>query len=167
MSDQPGLLGRIDRTGVPLLLCRLAIGALFIYMGIVKAREPVTFLKLIREYEMVPDGGWWFLNWSVATLPWIEILCGLLLVLGVGLRGTALVIMAMLAVFTPAIVLRGLGIHNTEQLAFCKIYFDCGCGAGVVNFCGKLAENTALFLGALLILFSRSQRFCLRARLFS
>ena len=76
-------------------------------------------------------------------------LCGLLLVLGIRLRGTALLIMAMLAVFTPMIFLRGLAIHEQQHTPLCGIYFDCGCGAGVVNFCVKLAENTALFLGAL------------------
>jgi uncharacterized membrane protein YphA (DoxX/SURF4 family) len=167
VSDQPGLLGRIDRTGVPLLLCRLVIGGLFIRMGLVKAVDPAAFMHLIREYHMVPDGGWWFLNLAAALLPWVETFCGYMLIFGVGLRGTALVIIAMLAVFTPAIVLRGVGLHNTEHLAFCKIAFDCGCGAGVVNFCWKLVENAALFLGALLILLSRSQRFCLRARLVS
>lgn len=165
MKDRPGLLMRAHRTGVPLLLCRLAIGGLFIYMGIVKAMDPVTFLKLIREYDMVSDAFWWFLNLSVATLPWIETLCGLLLILGVGLRGTALVVMVMLAVFTPAIFVRGLSIHNAERLALCKVYFDCGCGAGIVNFCWKLAENIAVFLGSLLILLSRSPRFCLRHHL--
>lgn len=165
MSDQPGLLGRIDRSGVPMLVCRLVIGGLFIRMGLVKAMDPVGFLKLIREYEMFPDNVWWLLNFTVATLPWIEVLSGYLLILGIGLRGNGTLILFMLAVFTPMIFLRGMAIHGEQQISFCRIYFDCGCGAGVVNVCWKLAENIALFGGALYILLSRSTRFALRAKL--
>lgn len=162
MSTEPGLVRRFYRSGAPMVFCRLAIGGLFIYMGIKKAMEPVTFLKLIREYEMFPDGLWWLLNFTAATLPWVETLCGLLLILGVARRGTALLIMAMLSVFMPMILLRGLGIHNAHDTPFCSIYFDCGCGAGIVNFCWKMAEDIALFFAALLILLSRLHRFYLR-----
>ena len=165
MNERPGLLGRVNRSGVPALLCRLTIGGMFIWMGLVKAMDPVTFIKLIRQYDIVPDSGWWFLNVSVATLPWLEILCGLLLVLGVGIRGTAVLVMAMLAFFTPMVFMRGLGIHHAEQIPFCQVYFDCGCGAGIVNLCYKLAENTILFLAAAFVLISGSVRFCLRPKL--
>ena len=35
-SEQPGLLTRLDRTGVPLLLCRLALGVVLVAMGLAK-----------------------------------------------------------------------------------------------------------------------------------
>jgi uncharacterized membrane protein YphA (DoxX/SURF4 family) len=165
MSEQPGLLARIDRTGVPLLLCRLALGTLFIIMGLKKAIAPAVFMNLIRQYNAIPDGVWWLLNFTAITLPWVETFCGLLLIMGVALRGTALTLMAMLAVFTPAVLIRGLGIYHAKEIAFCTIRFDCGCGAGPVWICTKLVENTALFLGAVIILASRSTRFCLRPRL--
>ena len=161
MSTEPGLVRQIYRSGAVTVVLRLVIGGLFIFMGLKKAMDPVEFLKLIREYQMFPDSAWWLLNFTVATLPWVETLCGLLLVLGIRLRGTALLIMAMLAVFTPMVFLRGLTIHEQEHKAFCDIYFDCGCGMGEVNYCWKLAENTALFLGAVWILLSRSRRFYL------
>ena len=164
MSDEPGLIRQVYRSGAVTVVFRLVIGGLFIYMGLKKAIAPVDFLHLIREYKMFPDSVWWLLNFTVATLPWVEMLCGLLLVLGMRLRGTALLIMTMLAVFTPMIFLRGQAIYAQQQIDWCKISFDCGCGAGVVNFCAKLAENTALFLGALCILFSRKRRFYLHVQ---
>lgn len=162
MNSEPGMIRRLYRSGALMVFCRLAIGLLFVYMGFKKAMDPVTFLKLVREYEMFPDNIWWLLNFTVATLPWVEILCGLLLLLGIAHRGTALLVMVMLSVFTPMIWLRGLGIHDAEHIPFCRIIFDCGCGAGPVNFCWKMAENIALFLAAALILFSRIHRFYLR-----
>jgi hypothetical protein len=47
---------------------------------------------------------------------------------------------------------------------FCAISFDCGCGSGEVNVCGKVLENSVLWLLALLALLSRSRRFCVGGR---
>ncbi len=86
------------RASVVTLLARLILGGLYVFMGASKALEPVSFLKLVREYEVVasPVG----LNLVAATLPWFEVLCGLLLLAGVAVRGTALVSFAMLVPFT-------------------------------------------------------------------
>ena len=70
-------------------------------------------------------------------------------------------IAVMLAVFTPAILLRALAIQAAEGTPFFEIAFDCGCGAGVVVIWQKLLTNTALFLAALIGVFSLSRRFCL------
>jgi len=47
----------------------------------------------------------------------------------------------MLFIFTGAIVLRALEVHDSGGQAFCEIAFDCGCGSGVVNICTQLVEN--------------------------
>lgn len=165
MADNQGLLSRMDQTGIPLLLARLVLGGLFTWMGIAKIIEdPTQFLKLMRQYEALPDSLPYFLNLVAVVLPWIEMLCGLALLLGVAVRGAALVSTAMLALFTPMILLRGLEIYSAGGVSLCDVNFDCGCGAGVVFLCHKLAENTGLLLLAVLVMFSRSRRFCLIAR---
>jgi len=158
-------LKRFDQTGVPLLLARLVLGGMFIYMGWAKIFDPVDFLKLIREYRMFPDGGFFLLNLTAVVLPWIEVLCGVLLILGVGLRGSALLLLVMLVGFTIVVAVRAIGIYQAQDIAFCAIKFDCGCGAGEQNICLKLPENVGLSLLALMVLVSRSQRFCLRREL--
>jgi len=165
MSDQPGLWRRLDATGIPLLLCRLVLGGLFIYMGLKKTADPVAFMKLIHLYKMTPDALWWLLNLIAVTLPWIEVLCGLLLLLGVAVRGSALTLLAMLLVFTPVVALRAIDIYTTSEIAFCGIAFDCGCGAGVVKICHKLPENISLSLLCVITILSRSTWLCLRAKL--
>ena len=82
------------------VLARWLLGGLFIYMGWQKALHPELFLKLLREYQMVESP--LALNSIAVSLPWFEIFCGLLLVAGVAVRGTALLLAAMLAVFTWA-----------------------------------------------------------------
>ncbi len=166
MTNQPGLLRRLDRTGVPLLIARLVLGGLFVYMGIEKTLDPVGFMKMVREYHMVPDHPPILLNLIAAVLPWLEVFCGVLLIAGVALRGTALLLLAMLVGFTLAVALRALGIYHAQELPFCAIKFNCGCGAGEEWICHKVPKNLGLCLLSVLILVSASRRFCLRGDLF-
>ncbi|RME38181.1 MAG: hypothetical protein D6788_07980, partial [Planctomycetota bacterium] len=99
------------------------------------------------------------------TLPWLEILCGIGLVLGIWTRAAAIVVALMLAGFTPAIFLRAMEIHRNEGTPFFKIAFDCGCGTGVIVTWKKLLENTALFLAAVLTACSRTTVFSVSAYL--
>ena len=190
MSEQPGLWQRIDRTGVPLLIARLLLGVVFIWMGFTKTglaraaldktgliktaavknmidkgtielSDPIDFIKLIREYEIVPDSQYVLLNIIAGVLPWFEVACGILLIAGVALRGTALIFLIMLAGFTIMVALRAISIYQTGGISFCDIEFNCGCGAGVVRICRKLPENTFLLLLSLVVLLSHSRRFCL------
>ena len=126
------------------VLARWALGALFIYMGLVKAAHPDHFLKLIRQYDMVTNP--MLLNSIAAILPWFEVFCGLMLVAGIAVRGSALMLVCMLVPFTLIVLRRALAIHAAQGIGFCLIKFDCGCGAGEVFICNKLVENSALFL---------------------
>ncbi len=161
MSDEHSIIRRIDESGVPLLLVRLLIGGLFIYMGVQKIGHPGDFLKQIHLYGLLPERPPYFLNGTAIVLPWLEVLCGAALILGVWLRGAALSVAAMLLVFTPAIFLRAMAIHAAKGTPFMEIAFDCGCGGGAVIIWQKLLQNTSLFLVTLLALLSRSRRFCL------
>ena len=162
MRTNPTLLRRLDATGVPLALARLVVGGYFIYMGVMKILDPVAFLKQIRLYEMLPESPPFFLNGTSIVLPWLEVICGLALIVGVYVRGAGALIAAMLLVFTPAIFLRALSIHNTEGTPFLQIVFDCGCGAGEVIIWKKLLANTGWFLAALVPVVSLSRRWCLQ-----
>lgn len=166
MSDQPNLLRRIDGTGIPLLAARVLLGAMFIYTGIEKALAPIDFMKMVREYHMVPEQPALMLNLIAAVLPWLEVFCGVLLIAGVALRGTALLLLVMLIGFTIAVTLRALNIYNTQGLPFCAIKFNCGCGTGEEWICEKVPKNLGLCLLSVMILLSASRRFCLRGDLF-
>jgi len=147
------------------LAARWILGALLIYVGFIKAMHPVDFLKVLRQYELVHSP--FLLNTIASTLPWFEIFCGLLLVCGVAVRGTALLAILMLVPFSGAVLHRALAIHDAKGLALCAIRFDCGCGTGQVAICQKLAENGVAVALAALILFAASHRWCLRPSLWS
>lgn len=163
-TGRPGLLRRIDQTGIPLAIARLVLGLVFVLQGWAKtdeAADAVTFAKMIREYEMLPDGAYMLLNVSAVCLPWIEIVAGVLLILGLMVRGSALALFLLLTVFTVAIVYRAIGIHGAEQIPWCDIKFDCGCGTGDQYVCSKVPQNVGLWVLSIVAMLSRSRRFCL------
>jgi uncharacterized membrane protein YphA (DoxX/SURF4 family) len=142
------------------LIARWFLGGFFIYMGLSKVLHPEAFLKLVRQYEIVTSP--FLLNSIAAALPWFEVFCGLLLVLGIAVRGSALMLVAMLVPFTYVVFNRALAISTTQAIAYCAVKFDCGCGSGEVIICHKLVENSLLILLAVGLLFSRSSRLCAR-----
>ncbi len=138
---------------------RIVLGALFVYLGTVKAMDPIGFLKLVRQFDLLPQP--FLLNAVSGLLPWFEIFCGGLLLAGIRPRGTALVAAMMLVAFTALLALRALAIFRAGHMPFCTIRFDCGCGTGEVLICAKLAENVATTLLACVILGRGGRRFCL------
>ncbi len=90
--------------------CRLLIGGLFIYTSYPKLLRPDEFARLVNGYRLLhPD----LVNLVGVTLPWIELLAGVFLVVGIIPRSAALAIAGLLSVFIAAGVLallRGLDI---------------------------------------------------------
>lgn len=157
-------LRRLDATGLPLLLSRLVLGGMFIWLGTSKVSDPISFLKLIREYGIIPADMPVLLNSMAVALPWLEIWCGALLLLGVAIRGAGASLLLLLCVFSSAILLRAIDIYATGGQDFCAIKFDCGCGAGEQFVCSKLPENLGLMLLCFVALWSESRRFCLGSK---
>jgi uncharacterized membrane protein YphA (DoxX/SURF4 family) len=147
------------------VLARWLLGAVFLYMGLNKTLHPVEFLKLVRQYDLVQSS--LLLNTIAAALPWFEIFCGLLLLTGVAVRGTALMLILMLVPFTVLVFRRALAIQSALAIPFCAVKFDCGCGTGEVFICRKLVENFfyIVFSGWLLAGYGRN--LCVRHTLMS
>ena len=159
-SPPPNVSRRFDWLGV---LARWILGATFVYLGAVKTLHPVDFLKLLREYDLVQN--YWWLNAIAGVLPWLEIVCGLLLLSGIAVRGTAVVVSGLLAAFTAVIFHRVIALMAPKSLAFCAVKFNCGCGNGEVIACHKLFENTCLILLALTLAFGHGRKCCFRYQL--
>jgi uncharacterized membrane protein YphA (DoxX/SURF4 family) len=153
-------IAQTSRADVAAVLARWLLGAVFLYMGLSKALNPVDFLKLLRQYDLTQSS--LLLNSMAATLPWFEVFCGLLLLAGVAVRGTALALMAMLVPFTGLVLHRALLLQSALAIPFCAVKFDCGCGAGTEFICRKLLENFLLMLLSGWLLFGHGRRFSLR-----
>lgn len=160
MTASDPIIKRWQATDLVSLAARFLLGALFLYMGLNKALHPVEFLKLVHQYHVLSS--YFLLNLVASALPWFEVFCGVLLLLGLAVRGTAVMLLAMLIPFTVLVFLRALAMHQAGGMPFCAIKFDCGCGTGEILICRKLAENVVFMaLSAGLILWRRD-RLCLR-----
>jgi uncharacterized membrane protein YphA (DoxX/SURF4 family) len=93
---------------------QLALGALFVIAAIPKIADPPSFAHMIFNYRIVPAS---LVNLMALTMPWVELLAGLALILGVWKRAALGLIGAMLVVFIIAI-----GINLARGNAI-----DCGC----------------------------------------
>jgi uncharacterized membrane protein YphA (DoxX/SURF4 family) len=147
----------LDLAGV---LARWAVGLMFLYTGFNKAMHPEIFLKQVHEYGVVTQP--FLLNCIAGALPWFEVFCGLLLMAGLAVRGSAFLSLGMLAGFTPLVLRRALAIGATHAIPFCAIKFDCGCGTGEVFICHKLTENCTLMLLSAWLLAGYGRRWCAR-----
>ena len=122
---------------------RLVLGFVFIYASVDKIAHPAEFAQSIYNYRMMPHAT---INLMAILMPWLELICGVLLAIGVLWRGSALLIGFMLLVFIIAIstaLLRGLDI-------------SCGCfsvegGHGVAV--DLLVRDVLMFIGAGIVLF--------------
>ena len=114
------------------ILFRIILGFIFIYAAMDKIVDPFTFAVDIRNYELTPEI---ITNIMALTLPWIELFCGLFLILGIFPRTVAFMICTMLIVFILAIsmaMLRGLNIDcgcyhttgNSAKIGFKKLIED-------------------------------------------
>jgi uncharacterized membrane protein YphA (DoxX/SURF4 family) len=147
------------------VLARWLLGAVFLYMGLNKALHPVEFLKLVRQYDMVQSS--LLLNSIAGALPWFEIFCGLLLLAGVAVRGTAVLLILMLVPFTVLVFRRALAIQSAQAIPFCAVKFDCGCGTGEVFICRKLLENFLFIVLSIWLLAGYGRKLCVRHTLMS
>jgi len=93
---------------------QIALGAIFVVAALPKITDPPSFAHMIYNYRILPAA---LINISALIMPWVELLCGLALILGVWTRPARIIVGLMLAVFMVAIswnLLRGNAI-------------DCGC----------------------------------------
>jgi uncharacterized membrane protein YphA (DoxX/SURF4 family) len=152
--------GKVGLLDIAAVAARWLLGLLFVYTGLQKVIDPVAFLKLVRQYDLVHTP--FLLNAIAATLPWFEACCGLLLLLGVAVRGTAITLVAALVPFTSVVWHRALVLEAAKMIPFCAVKFDCGCGTGEVFICAKLLENFCLILLSCWLISGRGRRCALR-----
>ena len=118
------------------IVARLALAAVFLWAAYTKLRDPwMIFAMEIDAMHIVPGA---MVEFLARTMPWLELLVGVLLLVGIKTRWAASVATALLAVFfTTLLVLYLRGFQG-----------DCGCfGPGE-----QLGPKTLVRDGALLAL---------------
>lgn len=122
---------------------KFAIGFVFIFAGIEKIAEPLTFSDSIANYKMLPIA---VVNFFAIAIPWIEVVSGILLIFDKFVKENAFIFNLLITFFTLMVllaVIRGLDI-------------DCGCfgtaDAQKVGF-QKISENIGLIILGLYVYF--------------
>jgi putative oxidoreductase len=114
------------------LASRLFVAGVFIFASYDKVWDPANFAKSVATYDLLP-------LWAVAgvsvALAWLELLVGVMLVLGLRTRAAAVWASGLLVFFTGLMLYAGITGAG----------FDCGCFPGG----GEAAAHQAGYEGAL------------------
>ena len=105
---------------------QIVLGIIFLVAAWPKIVDPPSFAHLIYNYRILPAG---LINITALTMPWLEILAGLALVLGIWVKPARWLIAAMLVVFILAIA---FNLMRDNAI-------DCGCFD--VSAAGKTHEE--------------------------
>ena len=111
------------------IISRIIVGVVFVSYGVDKIITPKDFAHSILNYQILPPS---MVNIMALVLPWIEVIGGILLLLGIRLRASAFLLGLLLVTFIMAIsaaMLRGLEINcgcsaHSEPVGFQKILED-------------------------------------------
>jgi len=82
------------------LLARLYLGFVFVYACLHKIAEPATFALDVATYQFLPLP---LINIFALVMPWLELLTGVMIVLGLRTRAAALLIAGMMVAFMIAL----------------------------------------------------------------
>ena len=122
-------------------VARVALGVVMVSAGGLKLSDPDQAVRAVQAYQILPQGVTHAVGYG---LPMLEIVLGVLLLLGLGTRTTAVLAGLFMVVFIAAVSsawARGLSI-------------DCGCfgGGGAVGSAGKAWRYLSEILRDLLFL---------------
>ena len=122
------------------------MGVLWVWASLDKIQDPAQFSRDIANYHVMPFG---LENLSAIVVPWLELLIGIGLIIGVMVDGAALISFSLMLLFIVLIsqaILRGFNI-------------ECGCGLKEGQLVGweKILENI-VFLGASYLVMIRPEK---------
>jgi len=107
-----------------------------------------TFAESIKAFKIIPvDGGEHVIRLLAFTIPWAELICGALLILGLWTRAAATLVSVQLLVFTGAIL--SVIVRNLDVTCGCFGKFEWPC-TGPMGWC-HVARDVALLAMALIL----------------
>ncbi len=133
------------------LLVRLAMGIIMIAAAVPKLMNVDESVRAVRAYRLLPEV---FVPFAGTVLPYLEFVFGLVLIVGVFVRWSAILWLALMAVFVFGVA-----------WAWAKGYsIDCGCFGGggdvpegTTDYPGHMLERAVFVaLGVFLLVFPRT-----------
>jgi putative oxidoreductase len=141
-------LARIITDKRVVLIFRLVLGFTLIYASLDKIANPDQFARIVYNYHILPK---FLINVFAITLPWVELLTGLFLILGILTESASLLASFLFVVFIIAISIN----------LFRGINLNCGCfstdPAGKKEGANLLVRDFLyLFLGLMIFFFNKN-----------
>jgi uncharacterized membrane protein YphA (DoxX/SURF4 family) len=136
------------------LAARWILGLTFIYASYHKILAPADFAKIVYGYDLFPSG---IINLIAIVVPFIELIAGLTLILGIYPRSAVMIINGLLVMFIIVLAINLIRGHE----------FDCGCfsakEAGYFSSAGStlVRDIIYLILGLQVFLFQGIRRICI------
>ena len=133
---------------IVVLIARILIGGILIYSSLEKFIDPSGFASAINNYHIVPFG---LENSFAIILPWLELIIGICLILGIFIDGAGFLVIIVMVIFIIAITYALLSGYNIE----------CGCGLKPGEMVGvqKIIEDFTYLILAWMILKRPKRRF--------
>lgn len=131
----------------PLLLFRIIVGGVFVWAGVLKIIDPLGFAQSIENYQVVSRAPAFLV---ALVLPWVEVVSGAFLIIGVLKRSSALLISLQL-----------IGFIGLVAFALARgIDTSCGCFGSFSRRADLtlILTDAVLLILALIVLFARPAR---------
>jgi len=87
------------------LAARFVLGGVFIYASLDKIAFPREFANIVIRYRILPEK---LAIYFAFLLPWVELILGIFLVIGLYVRVTVLALSSLLLVFMAAVIIGSL-----------------------------------------------------------
>jgi len=135
------------------LAARWILGLTFIYASFYKIGSPADFAKIVYGYDLFPEI---FINLIAIIMPFLELIAGLALIIGIYPRAAAVIINALLLAFITVLAINLIRGHE----------FDCGCfsvgqsGYSSASGMNLVREVIYFVLGMQIVLFEGHRRSC-------
>lgn len=130
------------------LAVRIYLGFVFLFACYHKVIHPEAFALDIATYQILPLG---LVNLLAIILPWIELVAGLMLVIGWRTRSAALLVSGMMVVFTIAI---SIAVYKGLDMS-CGCFASQGAAEDPISWRTIMRDSGWLLLGVYVLTFDR------------
>jgi putative oxidoreductase len=133
------------------LVLRIYIGWIFIDASLSKIPDAVLFAENLANYRIIPYFG---LNLVAIVLPWLELICGFYLIIGLRIKAAASMAGGFLFLFTLFVIIT----------IFRGVNMNCGCfdtGADAIGW-EKVITNVTWMVMTIQVYFFDKICFCRR-----
>ena len=138
-------MGKVNFSHLFVLIARLILTRTFVRAAIPKIKDPVAFAVSVNAFRVIgPE----LSNWVALTLPWLELVIGIGILLPQIRLSSSILIAALLLAF--------IGLHASAWIRGLEI--SCGCfgtesAAESTNYPWLIMRNTLLLGACLLVIY--------------